>query len=134
MFIFNIMFAIVPVLVVCVFVFTFIMILSPKFRGKMMSRQIKATKYMIEESKEDLTDLVATTGDVTMNASKKILDENEDNIRDMITKGANISKVGIETTVRAIKKGLTEDVIYCKYCGASIDLDSKFCKHCGKKQ
>jgi len=52
----------------------------------------------------------------------------------MVTKSANIAKDAIETTVRAIKKGITEDEkMYCKHCGAFIDKDSKFCKECGKK-
>ena len=75
-----------------------------------MSRQIKATKYMVDESKEDLQDISTNMADAT--------------------------KDGIETTVRAIKKGIVDDEkdIYCKHCGNKIDSDSKFCKNCGKEQ
>ena len=104
----EILFTIVPILVAVVFILTFAMILSPKLRGKMMSNQIKATKYM--------------------------LDENEENLKDMATKSANISKEGIEITTRAIKDGLTKESKYCKYCGEAIDEDSKYCKKCGKEQ
>ena len=100
----EILFTIVPILVAVVFILTFAMILSPKLRGIMM----KATKYM--------------------------LDENEENLKDMATKSANISKEGIEITTRAIKDGLTKESKYCKYCGEAIDEDSKYCKKCGERQ
>lgn len=93
---------------VVVFVFTFLMIFSPKLRGKMMSKQIKATRYMMNESKDD--------------------------IKSVTTDFAEATKGGVETTARAIKKGLIDsDKIYCKHCGAEIDKDSKFCKRCGKE-
>lgn len=105
---FNIMFTIVPILSALIFIFVFAMILSPKLRGRFMSNQVKATKYMMDNSKEDL---------------KSISD-------DM----AYATKDGIKTTFRAMKDGFTEESIYCKYCGNKIDIDSKFCKNCGKMQ
>lgn len=53
----NIMFTIVPIFIGVVFVFVIIIIISLKFRGKMMSYQVKVTKYMMEESIEDLKDI-----------------------------------------------------------------------------
>lgn len=106
---FDIIFLIVPIFIVIVFVLVIAMFISPKFRGKMMSKQIKATRYMVDESKED--------------------------IESISTHMAEATKDGIETTVRAIKKGITEnDEIYCKHCGTKIAKDSKFCKNCGKEQ
>ena len=105
---FDAMFVIVPVFIGIVFVFTIAMFISPKLRGKMMSRQIKAQKYMIDESKEDLKSISDTM--------------------------AYVTKDGVKTTARAIKEGLTEESIFCKYCGSEIDEDSKFCKKCGKEQ
>lgn len=105
---FQAMFIIVPIFIAVVFTFTIALMFSPKLRGKMMSRQIKATKYMMDESKEDI---------------KSISD-------DM----ANATKDSIKTTTRAIKEGFTEDNIYCKHCGSEIDADSKYCKKCGKEQ
>ena len=104
----DIMFKIIPIFIGIIFVMTFAMILSPKFRGKMMSRQIKAQKYMMEEAREDL---------------KSISD-------DM----AYASKDGIKTMASAIKDGFNQSNIFCKYCGCKIDADSKFCKKCGKEQ
>lgn len=130
---FEIIFAIVPILVVGVFIFVFVMMFSPKLRGKMMSQQIKA-KYMLDEAKDDLTDIATAAGNVSIKSKKNILDSNENVLHDIATKNANIAKDGIETTVRAIKRGITGESKYCKHCGKSIDEDSKFCKECGKKQ
>lgn len=110
---FNAMFYIIPIVVIIVFIFTFvltfILLFSPKARGKLMSNQIKATKYMVDETKDD--------------------------IRDISTDMANATKEGIETTVHAIKRGITKkDEIFCRHCGNKIDEDSKYCKHCGKEQ
>ena len=120
---FDILFIVVPIFVVSIFIFVFAMILSPKLRGRMMSRQIKATKYMLDESKNDLTDMIETGGDIFVNASKNILDEHEANLKNIVTKSADVTKDGI-----------TKDKVFCKHCGNSIDDDSKFCKHCGKEQ
>ena len=65
---------------------------------------------------------------------KDIISSNEDDLKEISTKSANISKDGIEIKARAIKDGLTKEKKFCKYCGDSIDSDSKFCKNCGKEQ
>lgn len=103
------------IFVIIIFVLTFIVMgfvfatmFSPKLRGKMLANQIKATKYMMDESKND--------------------------IRDISTSMANATKDGIRITTGAIKDGFTSNYIYCKYCGSSIDGDSRFCKNCGKEQ
>lgn len=130
---FDVMFVIVPIFIGLVFIFTFVMIIGPKLRGKMMSKQIEATKYMINESKDALEDIAKTASDVYINSSKNILDNHGDTLKEMATKRANINAEGIEITTRAIKDGLTKKIVYCKYCGKPIDEDSKFCKHCGKE-
>lgn len=106
--IFNIMFTIVPLLVFGGFIFTFALMFSPKLRAKFMGNQLKSTKYM--------------------------LDENEEILRELNTKGANIQKDGITIKSRAVKQGFVGDSIYCKHCGVVIDSDSRFCKNCGKEQ
>lgn len=105
----KIMMFVVPIIAIAIFVLVFVLIISPKARGKMMSTQIKATKYMMDESKDDISSISTNMADAT--------------------------KEGIETTVRAIKKGFNEqECIYCKHCGSKIDKDSRFCKNCGKEQ
>jgi len=105
---FDIMFVIVPVFIGLVFIFMLVMLISPKLRGKFMSYQLKANKYMMDESKEDL---------------KSISDSM-----------AYATKDGIKTTAKAIKEVFLDETIYCKYCEAKIDNDAVFCKKCGKKQ
>lgn len=105
---FSIIFIVMLIVFVVFFGFVVLMIFSPKMRAKMMSKNIKATKYVIDDQKENLEDIVTTS--------------------------ANIGKNGITITTKAIKDGLTDNTIYCKYCGEIVDSDSVFCKKCGKKQ
>lgn len=67
---------------------------------------VKTVKYLQEENKEDLTDLASTAADIT---------------KDAVTK-----------TTKAVREGWV-GTEYCKYCGQKIDADSRFCKHCGKE-
>ncbi len=129
------MFIIVPILMVGMFIFSFIMIFSSKARGKMMSKQMKAMRYAIEESKPDIEKMGTDAGNAAVNIKKNILDENEDVLKEMAEKEANIEKGAIKTKSKAVREGLLgEDTIYCKHCGNVIDADSKFCKSCGKEQ
>ena len=64
---------------------------------------------------------------------KEILNENEDDLKEISATQANIEKAAIEIKAAAVKEGLTKDNIYCKYCGSLIDEDSIYCKKCGKK-
>jgi len=128
---FDIMFVIVPILIFAGFVFTFALLLSPKLRGTLMSKQIDAANYMIKESKNSLSDLAGTAMDI----KKNILTENEDVLKEMYTKEAEIEKEGLKIKTSAIKEGLSGTKNnYCKHCGSLIDSDSRFCKSCGKKQ
>lgn len=129
---FNIFFTVVMIISLLIFVFAFAMILSPKLRSKMMKHQIKATKYMIEDSQEELSDIASVSSNIAIKSRKRVLDENEDVLTEMATRNASINKEGVEITARAIKKGLSKEVIHCKYCGKEIDDDSVFCKFCGK--
>lgn len=74
----EILFYIVPILIGITFIMTIALMVSPKLRGKLMSRQIKATKHMIDYSKEDLKDILSTSADIGINAEKEILDNNEE--------------------------------------------------------
>jgi len=116
-----------------IIIFTIVFMLSPKLQGKWMSRQIKSLKHMTDYSKDDLESIISSMGDISINSTKNIIDENEEKLTDIVEKGSNLSSIAVEKTARAIKKGLTENNIYCKHCGKSIDSDSKFCKSCGKE-
>ena len=129
---FNIIFTVVMIFSLLIFGFVFAMILSPKLRSKMMKHQIKATKYMMEDSQEELSDIAAVSSNIAIKSRKKVLEENEELLTEMATRNASINKEGVEITARAIKKGLSKQVVHCKYCGKEIDDDSVFCKFCGK--
>lgn len=130
----EILFYLITILVVLTFIFTIALMISPKLRGKWMSNQIEATKHMMEYSKEDLKNILSTSKSIEVNAEKEMLDNNEEIMKDNITKKANINKEGIEITAKAIKEGLSNNKVYCKYCGKLIDSDSKYCKVCGREQ
>lgn len=127
---FDAIFIIVPVLLLGMIIFTFAMVFSDKLRGKFMSKQIKATKYMMENIQDDLSDI----GTSVIKTKKNILERNEEDLETLETKESTIKGKGITIKANALRKGLKGDTIYCKHCGELIDSDSKFCKSCGKKQ
>lgn len=125
---------VIAVLACSIIIFVILSLFSPRVQGKMMSKQIKSVKHMMDYSKDDLKELMKTTAKTGTIAEKEILDENEDIMSSNERRKANIKKEGIEVTARAIKDGLTSNKIYCRYCGAYIESDSRFCKNCGKEQ
>ena len=80
--------------------------LAKGFSPEITKMNTKSAKYIQQETKDDVKDIINTTTEIT---------------KDAITK-----------TTSAIKKGL-QDVKFCKHCGAQIDADSKFCSVCGKE-
>ena len=110
---FDIIFVITAIFIGFTFIFVVLMFVSPKLRGKLMSRQVKAFKHMTDYSKKDFEDINYNVADASMNA--------------------NINKDAIYIKSKAIKDGLSSFMIYCKYCGNKIDSDSKYCNYCGKK-
>lgn len=49
---------------------------------------------------------------------------------------AKMMDVHIKATkyMDALKIYNIEETMFCKHCGTPIDIDSKFCKKCGKEQ
>ena len=86
--------------------FATVICLVSGFRPEITKMATKSAKYIQEENKEDLTEIASTTADITGEAVTK--------------------------TVKAIKKG-TKNTMFCKYCGAEIGEDFKFCSKCGKE-
>ena len=111
----NLLFLGIGIAVIFIILFIIFMISGTSKKG--MEKQL--TKYM----------------EVAVNAQNNIINNNEEKLKNISNKTADINKDAIKTTAHAIKEGLTEDdIIYCKHCGAVIDADSKFCKSCGKEQ
>lgn len=130
---FDIIFVITGIFIGFTFVFVILMFVSPKLRGKLMSRQVKALKHMTDYSKKDFEDINYNVADASMNANKRLMEDNYDDLEDMASMNANINKDAIYIKSKAIKDGLSSSKIYCKYCGNKIDSDSKYCNYCGKK-
>ena len=65
---------------------------------------------------------------------KDILDNNEEDLKEILKRSADIESVGLKIKAKAIKDGLSSNNEYCKYCGSLIDNDSKYCNKCGKEQ
>ena len=99
---------IIAILVISFFIYVFGMLFSPKFRNKIMERQLKAEReYLIH---------------------------NEGLIKELEKRNAEIEKIGVGTKARAIKEGFSQDTCYCSSCGKVIDTNSRFCKYCGEEQ
>ena len=128
---------IIPIIIFIVaasiIIFSIVFMLSPKLQGKWMSRQIKSLKHMTDYSKEDLENIISNMGDISVNSTNNIIENNEDKLTNIVEKASDLGGIAVEKTARAIKKGLTKEGAYCKHCGKTIDTDSKFCKHCGKE-
>ena len=103
----EIIFVFIAILGLFFIIFCFIATFSPKINSKFMKKQIKTIKNVVNETKDD--------------------------IESISTDMADASKLGVQITANAIKKGFSNQ-IYCKHCGGSIDKDSNFCKFCGKEQ
>ena len=82
------------IITIVVFIFVFILMFNPKIRGKFMSKQIKATKYMMDDSKDDIQD-------VSTNLAKATKDSIEINTTEM-----TIDEVVDAILVEAQKKGI----------------------------
>ncbi len=65
--------------------------------------------------------------------ARYIQQENKEELKDIVKTSAEISSDAITTVTKAVKDGLN-DTVYCKHCGSKIAADSKFCKSCGKEQ
>ena len=85
----------------------FITVLNPNIQGKMLSKQVKSLRNMMDESKDTLKSLADDMADINVDS--------------------------IEATAKAVKKGLTSDDVICAHCGKKIDKDSKYCKYCGDR-
>ena len=100
--------------------------------SKMMQSNLETLKDMTSgDMGETLKDLSKTVIDV----KKSVLEENKDQLKEIADMEAEIEKGAIKTKASAVKEGFSGGAaMFCKHCGASIDVDSKFCKVCGKAQ
>ena len=78
------------------------------FAPQITKTSIKTAKYLQQENKDDLAELMNTSAEIASGAATAL--------------------------TAAVKEGLQQETKFCKHCGAKIDADSKFCSQCGKEQ
>ena len=89
---------------------------------------------LTSNSEKNLEKMLIKYGNAVTRAQNKIINNNEELLRETINKEADIHKDSVKTIAHSVKEGLSDDnKIYCKHCGAQIDADSTFCKKCGKQ-
>lgn len=130
--VFNIVFIITLIISIGFFVFVVLMIFSPAMRSKMIGRQLKATKRMLDDNKDTIKDIHNLQADIAIESADNILDKHEKTIEKNMDKMANMSSSSIETTARAIKKGISKTK-ECPKCNSFNEENAKFCQECGTK-
>jgi hypothetical protein len=90
--------------------FIILLIFSPKFKAKLMGNQIKAVEYTVHDNKDSITHIGSDVGDIVAETGENILNKNEDKLKDISSRGAKIMEDGIETTVGAITKGISNNI------------------------
>src|SRR5574344_2481427 len=93
----EILFIIIPIIAVSIFVFTFVLIISPKLRGKMISNNMKSIRYAFDESKDDISH-ISNEG---VNIVKSIKNDNK----------------FYKTYCKNCGSTIDEDSVFCKKCG-----------------
>ena len=61
-----------------------------------------------------------------------IQEENKDDLTAIANNSAEIMSDAVSKTANAIANGV-QKTMFCKHCGARIDIDSTFCSRCGKE-
>lgn len=120
------------VMFIAIFAFVMMMIFGTKTRAKMLSRQFESLSGAANMSKEDIENILTNLSSATINSKKRVLDENEDTLKDIKDTEARINREAIKESAKAVKEGFVGEM-YCKHCGKSIDKDSKYCKYCGQE-
>ena len=84
---------------------------------------LKHRKETLDYAGKDMTDVGTKMVDIGAPVANKAIDE------------------VVIPTVKKVKNSITDDgedssgkMLYCRYCGKQIAVDSKFCNHCGEKQ
>lgn len=68
--------------------------------------------------------------------SKHIQEQNKDDLAQIASTNAVLSQDAIKKTASAVKRGIDEECAgkFCCQCGKKIASDAKFCSHCGAEQ
>lgn len=108
---FYIIFGVITFLSIGIIVFVFLTIFNPKMRAKLVSQNIKA--------------------------QKQILDDNEEILKDISEKNADLENISFKKKVKTIQEAFKEEksqnYIYCQNCGQKNNEDARYCQKCGEK-
>ena len=130
--VFNIFFILMLLLTIAVIGFVIALMFSPKLKSKMMGRQLKATKQILDDNKETIKDIHNLQADILVESTDNILDKHEKTIKKNVNKLADISEYPIEKAGNALKKGLS-NTKECPECGKMNSENAKYCQECGTK-
>ena len=128
--IFFVFFILIFISIFSFVVYMIISSLTGAGRSRMMKRQLDISKKVLEDNKDTLMELHKMGVDL----KKDMLEDNASDLKDIASMEGIISGETIEKQAAALKRGLGQQTKHCKYCGALIDEDSRFCKECGKEQ
>ena len=70
-----------------------------------MAKQLEATKYMMEASKDTMKDI----GKASAEVQHDIIEENKETMKETADMQAEIHKDAVKTTAKAIKDGLKDE-------------------------
>lgn len=128
----EIMFIIIPIFIGLTFLFALATIISPKLRGKIMSRQIKSIKHMTDYSQKYLEDIEYNIKKAHIDAEKKIVDKKYSDLESIYTNISSAKNNAVKQTMNAVKEGL-DGHKYCQNCARINKEDATYCDKCGKK-
>ena len=130
---FNLFQIIFWVMFISIFGITIISI-TPWGREKILKYRINEKRRLMSNLKEDIKDMSKEEAEL----KRAIYEDSEDVLKDIAIREADIASSGDRIRAQVFKDVFDDQedkkVVYCKYCGQAIDIDSVYCKHCGQKQ
>lgn len=114
-------FIVLSAVATCFSVILFIIGLSP-YISKL---SLKHKKEILEYTGED----VQSVGTTMVDIGQPIVNKDVDDIV-----APNLKNIKKSLNNKNTEENTHNEKIYCKFCGKTIDKDSKFCSYCGKEQ
>ena len=81
------------------------MFFSPKMRGKMMGKQMKAAEYMLDAAGDTMSNIAAKNAKIQRDAMEK----SKDDLTAINTMRAETEKEAIKTKAGAVREGLLRE-------------------------
>lgn len=90
---------------------------------------LKHKKELLDYAGKDMT----SVGTQIVDIGAPVVNKTVDDVIVPSVKKIKDTMIGEKKNTGSVGKA-TEAKVFCKYCGKSIDADSKFCSQCGKEQ